>query len=169
MTYWRELGVSLIGLDRAHYYLSSVHSHSYLEIHALLGAQFLGVALDLRLHSQCGEQCSLRMILVRNRRAKQLEDPIAGRLHDMAAIVIARIDHQAKCGVYDAAGFLRVEFLHHLHRALDVSEQRGDYLALAVERFRDRRFRYPHRRTAGLLCRNRRRRERGPAVLAEFR
>jgi len=89
-------------------------------------------------------QSSLRMVLMRDRRAEQREDTVAGGLHDVAVVVMHRVDHQLQRRVDDRASFLRVEVFHQIHRALDVREQRRDRLALAVD----------HRRSVWLLWRD---------------
>jgi hypothetical protein len=47
-----------------------------------------------------------------------------------------RVDHQLERRIDDRARLLRVEVLHQLGRALDIREQSGDRLALAVDRLR---------------------------------
>ena len=76
------------------------------------------------------------MVLMRDRRAEQREDAVAGRLRDVAAIAMHRRHHQLQHRVDDRARLLGIEVAHQLGRALDVGEQRGDRLALAVERER---------------------------------
>ena len=51
------------------------------------------------------------MVLVRDRRAEQREDAIAGGLHDVAVVAAHRIDHQFQRRVDDRAGFLGIEVL----------------------------------------------------------
>ncbi len=72
------------------------------------------------------------MVLVRDRRAEQREDAVAGGLHDVAVVAMDRVDHQLQRRIDDRARRLRVEVLHQFRRALDVGEQRGDRLALAL-------------------------------------
>ena len=71
------------------------------------------------------------MVLVRDRRAEQREDPVTRGLHDVAVVAMDRVDHQLQRRIDDRARFLGVEVLHQFHRALDVGEQRRDGLALA--------------------------------------
>jgi hypothetical protein len=47
-----------------------------------------------------------------------------------------RIDHTPDCRINDRARFFRVDVFDQVHRALDVREQRGDGLALALCRER---------------------------------
>ena len=74
------------------------------------------------------------MVLVRDRRAEQREDAVAGGLHDVAVVAMDRVHHQLERRIDDRARLLGIEVLHQLRRALDVGEQRRDRLALAVER-----------------------------------
>jgi hypothetical protein len=76
------------------------------------------------------------MVLVRHRRTKQGKDSIPGRLNDVAPVVIRGFDHQMQGGVYQRTRFFGIEFLHQLHRSLDVSKQSGHHLALLVRRSR---------------------------------
>ena len=72
------------------------------------------------------------MVLVRDGRAEQREDAVAGRLHDVAVVAAHRVDHQLERGIDDRARFFGIEILLQFGRSLDVGEQRGDRLALAV-------------------------------------
>jgi hypothetical protein len=85
------------------------------------------------------------------------------------------IYHELQCGIDNGARLFRVEVLDQLHRALDVGEQRGDRLALALDR---RRSIWLLRRDlnlgSGWFCRLRLGRnslsiasQRGPAFAAE--
>jgi hypothetical protein len=51
-----------------------------------------------------------------------------------AVVAAHRVDHQLERRIDNRARLLRVEVFHQLGRAFDVGEQRGDGLALAVER-----------------------------------
>jgi hypothetical protein len=62
------------------------------------------------------------------------KNAVAGGLHDITVVAVDGINHQLECGIDDRAGFFGVEVLHQLHRALDVREESGDGLTLAVER-----------------------------------
>ena len=69
---------------------------------------------------------------MRYRRAEQREDAIARGLHDISVVAMHRGDHQLQCRIDDRARLLRIEVLLQFGRALDVREQRGDRLALAI-------------------------------------
>jgi hypothetical protein len=79
------------------------------------------VLAQLPLHLERRIQAALRMVLVCRRCSEQCEDPVAGRLHDVAIVTVDGIHHQFKSRVDDAAGFFRVEILHQFHGALDWS------------------------------------------------
>ncbi len=126
------LSAMLAGLDRAHHHLARVHTDADLDRRAPLLAQLACVALDVLLHLERRQQCPLRMILVRDRRPEQREDPVAGGLHHIALVAMRRFAHQLERGIDQAARLLRVEVFDQLHRALDIGEQRGDGLTLAL-------------------------------------
>ena len=92
------------------------------------------------------------MVFVRDGRAEDREDAVAGALHDVAVVAADRVDHQAQCRIDDCAGLLGVEVLLQLGRALDVGEQRSDRLALAFEVFRGGRVGYSNRRIIRSRC-----------------
>ena len=79
---------------------------------------------------------TLRVVLVRDRRAEQREDAVAGRLHDVPVVAMDRVDHQLQRRIDNRARLFRVEVAHQFGRTLDVGEQRGDGLALAFHRLR---------------------------------
>jgi hypothetical protein len=91
--------------------------------------------MQLLLHRQRRMKCALRMVLVRDRRAEDCEDAVAGRLRDIAAVAMHRRHHEVQHRVDDRARLLGIEIAHQLGRALDVREQRRHRLALAVKHF----------------------------------
>ena len=120
------------GLDRPHHHFARVDPHAGFNRNLALCAQTVGIATQLLLHRQGGVQCSLRMVLVRDGRAEQGENPVAGGLRDIAAVAMHRRHHKLQHRVDDRARLLGIEIAHQLSRALDVGEQRGDGLTLAV-------------------------------------
>jgi hypothetical protein len=82
---------------------------------------------------ESGVDRALRMVLVRDRRAEQGENAIAGRLNDVAVVPMDCVDHQLERGVDNRARLFGVEIRHQLGRTLDVGEQRGDRLALTID------------------------------------
>jgi len=59
-------------------------------------------------------KCPLGMVLVRNGRAEQSEDAVAGRLRNVAAVAMDRRHHELQHRVDDRAGLLRIEIAHQL-------------------------------------------------------
>ncbi len=80
-----------------------------------------------------GEQhrARLRMVFMGDRRPKQREDTVTGRLGRVTAITLDRVDHDLQCRIDNRACLFGV---------LDVGEQRGDRLALAFGRRRVVKF-----------------------------
>ena len=74
------------------------------------------------------------MILVRDRRTEQGEDSVAGGLHDVAVVMVHRVDHQVQGRIYQGARRFGIEFLHQIHRTLDIFEQCSNGLPLFVAR-----------------------------------
>src|ERR1700683_2344233 len=74
------------------------------------------------------------MIFMGDWSAEKREDPVAGGLHNVTVVAAHRVDHQLERRIDDRARFFRIEILLELRRALDIGEQRGDRLSLAVAR-----------------------------------
>jgi len=108
-------------------------------------ARSFSAPLHLFLHSQCGVQSSLRVILVRHRRAEQREDSISRRLRDVAVVAMDRLYHQLERRIHDRTRLFRVEIFDQFHRPLDVREQHRHRLPLAFEIFRRGRLSYLNR------------------------
>src|SRR5271156_6168301 len=85
------------------------------------------------------------MVLMGKRRAKQREDAVARGLHDITIVAMDRVDHQLEGGIDERARCFGIEVFHQIHRALDIGEERGDGLALTVDRRVGRRL-HPHPR-----------------------
>jgi hypothetical protein len=145
----RVLCVSAAGRDRTHDHFARVHADTRFDRQVAGLAQSCRVAFQLFLHPKRRIQRSLRMVLVRDGRAEQRKDAVAGRLHDVAVVAPRRIDHQLQRRIDNRAGFFGVEVLLEFGRALDVGEQRGDRLALALEFFSVGRLGYPDRSCFG--------------------
>ena len=145
------LGMSAAGCDRAHHDFAGVHAHAALQRIAAIGDELRRVATQLFLHPQRRVQRALRMILVRDGRAEQCEDAVAGALHDVAVVAADRVDHQAQRRIDDRARFFGVEILLEFGRTLDIGKQRRDRLALAFEVFSCGRVGYSNRRVVRFL------------------
>ena len=129
------LGLRFTGAYRSHHDFAGVRAHSDLQRRTPFGSQAVGVAAHLVLHPHGRMNRALRMILVRERRAEHRENPVAGGLHDVAVVAAHRVDHQLERGIDDRARLFRIEILLELGRSLDIREQRGDRLALALGDF----------------------------------
>src|SRR5215472_15500413 len=75
------------------------------------------------------------MVFVSNGCPEHRENAIPGGLRNVAAVAAASVDHQVQRRINDPSCLFRIEAFHQLGRASDVGEQRGDRLALALERF----------------------------------
>jgi hypothetical protein len=122
MSDWCVFRMAIAGGDGAHHHLTGVYSDASLKRQLSLHPKPIGVALKLILYAQSRIQRALRMVFVRDRRAEQREDTIAGGLHDVAVVAMDRVDHQLQRGIDNGARLLGVEVLHQLHRALDVGK-----------------------------------------------
>ncbi len=71
---------------------------------------------------------------MRNGGAEECEDAITGALHDVTIVTLGRVDHQLERRIDNRARLFGVEILLQFRRPLDIGEQRGDRLALAVQR-----------------------------------
>jgi hypothetical protein len=86
------------------------------------------------------------MVLLRDRRAEQRENAVAGGLHHATVVALDGVGHQLERRVDDRTCFFRVEILLKFGGALDICEQRRDRLAFAGETFRSGSLGYPNRR-----------------------
>ena len=128
----RVLGVRVVGSNRAHDHLAGVESHANFDRRISRRAQARRIARHLLLHAQRRVQTALSMIFVRDGRAEQREDSVAGGLHDVTVVAMDGVDHQLERRIDDCARLFGIEAFHQIHRALDVGEQRGHGLALAA-------------------------------------
>ena len=74
------------------------------------------------------------VVLMRDRRAEQRHDAIAQDPVDRALVAVHAVHHHAERRIQDPPGVLRIGVLDQRERTLDVGEQHGDLLALALER-----------------------------------
>ncbi len=73
------------------------------------------------------------MILVGDRRAEERHDPVAHDPVHGTLVAVDCLDHAFEHGVEELLRILGIAIGKHLHRALDIGEQHGDLLALAVD------------------------------------
>ena len=122
-----------VAADGADDHLAGVHPDPDVQGHARGPVHLLGVALDRLLHPQRGVARPHRVILVGDRRAEQRHDPVAHDLVDGALVAMDGLHHAFEHGIEELAGLLGVAVGEQLHRALEVGEEHGDLLALALE------------------------------------
>jgi hypothetical protein len=72
------------------------------------------------------------MVFVRDGCTEQREDAVPRRLRDVTAVAMHRLHHKLQHRIDDRARLFGIEIAHQFGRALDVGEQRGDGLALAI-------------------------------------
>jgi hypothetical protein len=101
---------------------------------------------------------ALRMVLMRDRRAEQSEDAVAGGLHHITVVAMRRLDHQSQRRIDDRARLFGIEVFHQFGRTLDVREQRRHRLAFTLDYLRIRRGLADSDRRTGLCLRCRKRR-----------
>ena len=102
--------------------------------HALGPPHLLGVLLDRVLHPERRVARPHGVVLVGERRAEERHDPVAHDLVDGALVAVDGLHHPLEHGVEELARLLGVAVGEQLHRALEVGEEHGDLLALALER-----------------------------------
>ncbi len=122
-----------IAADGAHDDLAGVQADADLDGDALRAADLLGVALDRLLHPQRGIAGADRVVLVGERRAEERHDPVAHDLVDGALVAVDGLHHALEHGVEELARLLGIAVGEQLHRALEVGEEHGDLLALALQ------------------------------------
>ena len=93
----------------------------------------LGVALHRLLHSQRGVAGPDGVVFVGERRPEERHDAVAHHLVDGALVAMDRLHHALQHRVEELPRFLGVAVGEQLHRALEVGEQNGDLLALALQ------------------------------------
>ena len=73
------------------------------------------------------------MVLVGERGAEERHDAVSHHLIHRALVAVDRLHHVLEHGVEDLACLLGVTVGEEFHRALEVSEEHGDLLALTFE------------------------------------
>ena len=76
---------------------------------------------------------ALGVVLVRDRRAEERHDAVAGELVDRALEAVHAVGEDREEAVHDLVPLFGIDLLGELHRALHVGEQHRDLLALAFE------------------------------------
>ncbi len=116
-----------------HHDLAGIQADPYADLERLLPEKCLRVVADRLLHPEGRLAGADRMILVRQRRAKQRHDAVAHHLVDGALVAVDCGDHPLEHWIQDASCLFRIAVDQQLHRALEVGEEDRDLLALALE------------------------------------
>ena len=119
--------------DRADDHLPRIEPYADREVETLGAAELAPVAPERFAEMQRRMACALRMILVRDRRAEERHDPIAGELVDGALEAVDALREDAEEAVEDAMPCLWIDLFGQIHRALHVGEQDRHLLPLAME------------------------------------
>ena len=105
-----------------------------LERHAVRAPEHSSAyRLHRLLHAERGVAGPHGVVLVGQRRAEERHDPVAHDLVDRALVAVDGVHHPLEDGVEQLARFLGVAVGQELHGALEVGEQDGDLLPLALE------------------------------------
>ena len=119
--------------DRAHQDLARMQADPRADLEAMALAHPLGLARHRLLDRERGIAGAHRVVLVGDRRPEQGHDAVAQHLVHDALVTVHRGHHGADRGIQDLASVLGVQGLDQGERTLDVGEQHGDLLALALE------------------------------------
>jgi hypothetical protein len=103
------------GLNRPDHCLARVHADTDFHRRIAGFAQARGVLAHLFLHPQRGVKRALRMVFVRDGRAEQGENAVAGRLDDVAVVAMRRADHQRERRIDDRARLFGIQVLEQIH------------------------------------------------------
>ena len=129
----RGVAHAQIVADGAHHDLAGVESDADLDRDALGPAHLFGVTLDRLLHANRRVAGPHRVILVGERGAEERHDPVAHDLVDRTLVLVNRLDHALEDGVENLARLFRIAVRQELQRALEIGEEDGHLLALALE------------------------------------
>jgi hypothetical protein len=114
--------------------LSGVEPHADGEVEAPAASQLVGIASQLVPQVQGRVARPLRVILVRDRRAKERHDSVSRVLVHGPLEAVHAVSEDLEEAVEDRVPLLGIDLLSQLHRALHVGKEDGDLLALALER-----------------------------------
>jgi hypothetical protein len=123
-----------VAADRAHHDFSGVQPDPDVHGDAQCAVDLLRVLPDALLHAQRGIAGAHRVLLVRDGRAEERHHAVAQHLVDRALVVVDRLDHALEHRVQQAPRILGVAIGQQLHRTLEIREQHGHVLALALQR-----------------------------------
>ena len=114
--------------------LAGVETHPDLNGHALGPLNLLGIVVHRILHLQGRITRPRCVVFVRQRRAEEGHDPVAHDIVHRALVPVNGFDHAFHHAFQELARLLGIAVGDELHGALEVGEQHGDLLALALDR-----------------------------------
>jgi hypothetical protein len=119
--------------DGADDHLAGVEADADLEGHPVRAEDPLGIPRDRLLHPQRGIAGADGVVLVGQRGAEEGHDPVAHDLVDGAFVAVDGLHHPLEHGVEELARLLGIPVGEQLHGALEIGEEHGDLLALALQ------------------------------------
>jgi hypothetical protein len=119
--------------DPAHHHLARVEPHADGEVEPALQAEPARVAAQLLGEMQRRVAGAPGVVLVRDGRAEERHDAVAGVLVDRALETMDAVGQDHEEAVHDAVPLLGIDPRREVHRALHVDEEHGHLLALALE------------------------------------
>ena len=120
--------------DRANHDFAGVEPDANLHRHAVRVPRLRGVPIDRFLHPERGVARADGVVFVGDRRAEQRHDPVAHHLVHRAFKAVHGVHHVREDRIEDVARVLGIAVGEELHRALEIGEQDGHVLPLALER-----------------------------------
>jgi hypothetical protein len=114
-------------------HLPRVQTDPDLYLDAVGAAGLLGIAAERGLHVVRGVARPHGVVLMRQRGAEERHYPVAHDLVDRPLVAVNGLHHALEHGIEELAGLFRVPVGEQLHGALEVGEQHGDLLALALQ------------------------------------
>jgi hypothetical protein len=109
-----------------------VQADSNIERETVRSANLRRIASDGGLHVERGVARAHCVIFVGHGRAEERHDPVAHHLVHGALVAVDRLHYVLKDRIQELAGLFGVAVSEQLHRALQVGEEYGDLLALAL-------------------------------------
>jgi hypothetical protein len=123
-----------VAADGAHHDGAGVQPHADHEHGRVSAPDLLGVLLHALLHPERRIARPHGVVLVRDGRTEEGHDAVAHDLVDGALVAMHGLHHQLEDGIEDALRLLGIAPREQLQRSLQVGEEHGDLLPLALER-----------------------------------
>jgi hypothetical protein len=126
--------------DRPDDDLAGVQAHAHREVEAAPAAELVAERAQPVAQMQGSETGALSVILVGDRRTEESHDAIAGVLIDGPCVAVHAVVENVEEAIEHLVPFLGTEPLRQVHRVLNVGEQHGDLLVLALDMRRGERM-----------------------------